>query len=105
MPRLKKRGMYDCLSKELYSSIAYSNPAIKQPGSDYFLVESGVAVLAAVSGVAGAVAAVSGAAGAGVSTAGVSVFGSVDSPELLQAANDTDTIAKAKITFFILCFV
>lgn len=105
MPRLKKRGMYDCLSKELYSSIAYSNPAIKQPGSDYFLVVSGVAVLAAVSGVA-VLAAVSGVAGAtGVSTAGESAFGSVDSPELLQAAKDTDTIAKAKITFFILCFV
>ncbi|MBX2919392.1 MAG: hypothetical protein KF741_09130 [Ferruginibacter sp.] len=104
MPRLKKRGMYDCLSKELYSSIAYSNPAIKQPGSDYFLVESGVAA-ADESVVAGAVAVESVVAGTGASTFVESAVGSGVSPELLQAAKDTDTIAKAKITFFILCFV
>lgn len=45
--------------------------------------------------------------GAGVSTFGESVVAGVSSffVASLQAAKDTDTIAKAKITFFILCFV
>jgi hypothetical protein len=45
-------------------------------------------------------------AGAGVTTVVVSLVVVVSSVfESLQAAKDTDTIAKAKITFFILCFV
>jgi hypothetical protein len=70
------------------------------PGTNYFLVVSATGALV----VSTAGAAVVSTAGAGVtavvSAAGVSVF-----EESLQAAKDTDTIAKAKITFFILCFV
>jgi hypothetical protein len=72
------------------------------PDTNYFLVVSATGAL--VVSAAGAAAAVSTTAGAStlvVSAAGVS---SVFAPSL-QATNDTDTIAKAKITFFILCFV
>jgi hypothetical protein len=41
----------------------------------------------------------------GTSTGVESAFGASVSDALLQAAKDTDTIANAKITFFILCFV
>lgn len=99
LPRLYISGaISDCLSiKKFYSGFKTSI----MPDTNYFLVES--ATGAAVESAAGA-AAESTTAGAGatvLSAAGVSsVFAAS-----LQAAKDTDTIAKAKITFFILCFV
>jgi hypothetical protein len=74
-----------------------------QPELNYFFkVSIVVVVLTVVSLTTVAVSAT-----AGVTTVEVSevvVVSSFLSP-LLQAAKDTDTIAKAKITFFILCFV
>lgn len=70
-------------------------------GLNYFLVVSATGALAAVSATAGA-AGVSTTAGA---TAGESVFAaSLVSPSLLQATKATETIANAKITFFIFLF-
>jgi hypothetical protein len=67
---------------------------------NYFLVESATILAAESTTVLAAESTTAGAAGA-VSTAGESVFGASDSEFPLQAAKDTDTIAKAKITFFI----
>ena len=71
-------------------------------GLNYFLVVSATGALAA------AVSATTGAAGVstfGASTTGESVFAaSLVSPSLLQATKATETIANAKITFFIFLF-
>lgn len=70
-------------------------------GLNYFLVVSATGALAAVSATTGA----AGESTFGASTAGESVFAaSLVSPSLLQATKATETIANAKITFFIFLF-
>lgn len=98
-PLTGSRAKSDCLSIKIL--IPAFIQAFRPVKTNYFLVVSALTVVSATGAGAGVV--VSGAgvgAGAVVSVAGASVF-----EASLQAAKDTDTIAKAKITFFILCFV
>jgi hypothetical protein len=92
-PLKNKRGINDCLPLRSYSPVMATSNLLT--GFDYFLVVSATGALVVSATGAGAGAGVS---TFGESTAGVSAFFS--SP-LLQAAKATETIANAKITFFI----
>jgi hypothetical protein len=100
IPLLKLRGvnMIACQKKFFIKS---ENPSATKLKVANYLATAGEST----TGAATAGESTTGAAGAGVSTAGESTFGASVSEALLQAAKDTDTIANAKITFFILCFV
>ena len=87
--------MIACQKKNLYKVRLNNQQSIT--GFNYFATAGESTLTAGESTITGAGAGVS---TFGESTAGVSVF----SP-LLQAAKVTETIAKARITFFILCFV
>ena len=88
--------MIACQKKNLYKVWLNNQQSIT--GFNYFAT-AGESTLTAGESTAGA------GAGAGVSTFGESTTGVSVSPPLLQAAKVTETIAKARITFFILCFV
>ena len=85
--------MIACQKKNLYKVRLNNQQSIT--GFNYFATAGESTLTAGESTITGA-----GVSTFGESTAGVSVF----SP-LLQAAKVTETIAKARITFFILCFV
>ena len=90
---MNKRDLNDCLPLKIFMTGIKTN---NRPVTNYFLVVSATGAFAAVS-TTGAAFAVSTTAGA---TTVVSFVASLVSP-LLQATKDTDTIANAKITFFI----
>ncbi len=89
--------MIACQKKNLYKVRLNNQQSIT--GFNYFFT-AGESTLTAGESTAGA------GTGAGVSTFGESITAGVSalSPSL-QAAKVTETIAKARITFFILCFV
>jgi hypothetical protein len=103
LPHLKISGAkIDCLS---FKNLCYQFKTGNLLVLNYFFfkVSIVVVVLTVVSLTTTAVSATAGVTTVVVSVV-VVVVSSFLSP-LLQAAKDTDTIAKAKITFFIFCFV
>jgi hypothetical protein len=100
MPHLKISGANSiaCPLKIFVTGIKTSD----QPVLNYFFKVSTVVVVLTI--VSLTTVMVSGVATT-VVVSEVFVSSTFFSSPLLQAAKDTDTIAKAKITFFILCFV
>ena len=88
--------MIACQKKNLYKVRLNNQQSIT--GFNYFATAGESTLTAGESTLTAGVSTLT--AGESTLTAGVSVF----SP-LLQAAKVTETIAKARITFFILCFV
>lgn len=94
--------MIDCLPKIKSYEVPVKTTSYLLTGCNYFLVESATGAFAA------AVSVTTGAAGLstfGVSTTGESAFGVSVVSALLHATKATETIANAKITFFIFGFV
>ena len=87
--------MIACQKKNLYKVRLNNQQSIT--GLNYFATAGESTLTAGESTTTGA--------GTGISTFGESTTGVSVSVPLLQAAKVTETIAKARITFFILCFV